>query len=173
MSALVEPSRDPSQPLTPYVVARHQHVGSFARLPASAPRASLERARSGSPCDQDRSTVPSLRGAISSVARRWRNDPRRLLSSRILCLPPQIHAAFQPCTPDASRRRTEPLVMPSLLRSSLTPAHRFARGLVLPSSSAATTSRLAARGFAAPRCTSVLETGCCTPRQRIEQFATG
>jgi len=102
----------------------------FARPPASAPRAALERVRSVSPCDQNRSTVPSLRGAISSVARRWRNDSRRLPSCRALCLPPQIHMAFQPRTPDASRRRTEPFVMPSLLRSSLTPAHRFARGLL-------------------------------------------
>jgi len=97
------------------------------RPPASAPRAALELTRSVSPRDQNRSTVPSLRGAISSVARRWRNDSRRLPSCRNLCLPPQIHTAFQPCTPDASRRRTEPFVMPSLLRSSVTPAHRCAR----------------------------------------------
>jgi len=41
-------------------------VGSIFRLPASAPRASLELTRSVSPRDQNRSTVPSLRGAISS-----------------------------------------------------------------------------------------------------------
>jgi len=173
MSALVEPSRVPSQPLTPCVVTRHQPVGSYFRPPASAPRAALERARSVSPSDQDRPTVPSLRGAISSVARRWRNEPRRLPSYRILCLPPQVRTAFQPCTPDASRRRTEPFVVPSLLRSSTTPAHRFARGLILPSSSAAPTSRLATRAFATPRRPSGVETGCCTPRQRIVQFATG
>jgi len=54
------------------------------------------------------------------------------MSCQTLCLPPQIHTAFQPCTPDASRRRTEPFVVLSLLRSSMTPAHRFARVLVLP-----------------------------------------
>jgi len=101
------------------------------RPPASASCAALEHTRSVSPRDQNRSTVPSLRGAISSVARRWRNDSRRLPSCRILCLPPQIHTAFQPRTPDASRRRTESLVMPSLLRSSVTLAHRFARVLAL------------------------------------------
>ena len=41
-------------------------VGSFFRPPASAPCASLEHAKSVSPRDQNRSTVPSLRGAISS-----------------------------------------------------------------------------------------------------------
>jgi len=127
MSALVEPSRDAFQPLTSHVATRHRRVGSCFRPPASASCAALERTGSVSPRDQNRSTVPSFGGAISSVARRWRNDSRRLPSSRNLCLPPQIHTAFQPCTPDASRRRTESFVMPSLLRSSLTPAHRFAR----------------------------------------------
>jgi hypothetical protein len=42
-----------------------------------------------------------------------------------------------------------------------------------PGTSATRSSRLAARGLAAPRCPSVVEMGCCPPRQRIEQFATG
>jgi len=131
MSALVEPSRDASQPLTPHVATRHRLVGSCFRRLAVATFAALERTRSISPSDQNRSTVPSFGGAISSVARRWRNDSRRLPSCRILCLLPQLRPAFQPCTPDASRRRTEPFVVLSLLRSSMTPAHRFARVLVL------------------------------------------
>jgi hypothetical protein len=80
MSALVEPSRDAFQSLTPRVVTRHRRVGSFFRRPASASCAALEPTGSVSPSDQNRSTVPSLRGAISSVARRWRNDSRRLPS---------------------------------------------------------------------------------------------
>jgi len=79
-------------------------IGSLDRPPARASRAALELTRSVSPGDQDRSTVSSLRGAISSFTRRWRNDPRRLLSCRFACLPPQMHVAFQPRTPDASRR---------------------------------------------------------------------
>jgi len=127
MSALVEPSRDASQPLAPHVATRHQRVGSCSDRQLR-PRALLSSAR-GPFHRMTRIVPPSprFRGAISSVARRWRNDSRRLPSCRILCLPPQIHTAFQPRTPDASRRRTESLVVPSLLRSSATPAHRFAR----------------------------------------------
>jgi len=101
------------------------------RPPATAPRAAFERVRSAEPKDQNRSTVSPRRGAISSVARRWRNDSRRLPSCRVPCLPSQIRANFQPRTPDASRRRTESIVMLSLLRSSVTLAHRFARALAL------------------------------------------
>jgi hypothetical protein len=54
--------------------------------------------------------------------------------------------------------------MPSLLRSSLTPAHRFARVLELPNTSAARTSRLAVRGSAAPRGFSGLERSVYPPR---------
>lgn len=155
MSALVEPSRNASRPLTPHVATRHRRVGSCFRRPASASCATFERTGSVSPRDQNRSTVPSFRGAISSVARRWRNDSRRLPSCRILCLPPQIHTAFQPCTPDASRRRTEPFVVPSLLRSGMTPAHRFARRLALrPVTLRRESTCLAVRGSAAPRCPS-------------------
>jgi hypothetical protein len=63
--------------------------------------------------------------------------------------------------------------MLSLLRSSATLAHRFARVLLLPSTSAAESSCLAARGPTALRCSSCLEMSSCPPRQRIEQFATG
>jgi len=143
------------------------------RPPASAPCAALELTKSVSPSDQNRSTVPSLRGAISSFTRRWRNDSRRLPSCRTLCLPPQIPAAFQPRAPDASRRRTESFVVLSLLRSSTTLVHRFARTPVLRGASAARTSRLAARGSTAPRGPSRVEMSVCLPRQRIEQFATG
>jgi len=174
MSALVEPSRDASQtsdaPCRPSAPA----CRLLLRPPASASYAALERTGSVSPRDQNRSTVPSLRGAISSVARRWRNDSRRLLSCRILCLLPQIHTAFQPRTPDASRRRTEPLVVPSLLRSSMTPAHRFAR---VPGVSPAPLRRapraLRHAASTAPRCPSGLEMSACPPCQRIEQSATG
>jgi len=37
MSALVEPSRDPSQPLTPHVVTRHRQVGSFSPTASCGP----------------------------------------------------------------------------------------------------------------------------------------
>jgi len=144
------------------------------RPPASASCAALERAGSVSPNDQNRSTVPSLGGAISSVARRWRNDSRRLPSYRVLCLPSQIHAAFHPRTPDTSRCRTEPFVVPSLLRSGMTPAHRFARRLALrPVTLRRESTRLAMRGSTAPRCPSGLEMSSCPPRQRLWQFATG
>jgi len=72
------------------------------RSPATAPRAALARVRSASPKDQNRPAVPSRRGAISSRARRWRNDSRRLPSCRTPCLPPQHRAAFHPRGPDAS-----------------------------------------------------------------------
>jgi len=73
------------------------------RLPAPAhrllpdrqlpPRALLSSGpESVLPRDQNRSTVASPRGAISSVARRWRNDSRRLPSYRDPCLPPQTRA---------------------------------------------------------------------------------
>jgi len=60
-------------------------LGTGASAPSSdvqlRPRALLLSPRGPfSPRDQNRSTVPSLRGAISSVARRWRNDSRRLPS---------------------------------------------------------------------------------------------
>jgi len=84
------------------------------RPPATAPRAALVRVGSASPKDQNRPAVPSRRGAISSRARRWRNDSRRLPSCRTPCLPPQDHAAFHPRVPGASRRRTESCVVPSL-----------------------------------------------------------
>jgi len=174
MSALVEPSRDASQPLTPHVAPRHRHVGSCTDRQLQ-PRTLLSSVR-GLFHRETRIVPPSprFRGAISSVARRWRNDSRRLLSCRILCLLPQIHTAFQPRTPDASRRRTEPLVVPSLLRSSMTPAHRFAR---VPGVSPAPLRRapraLRHAASTAPRCPSGLEMSACPPCQRIEQSATG
>jgi len=144
------------------------------RPPAEAPCATLERTRSPSPRGQSRPTVSSLGGAISSVARRWRNDSRRLPSYRILCLPPQIRTAFQPCTPNASRRRTEPFVWPSLLRSGMTPAHRFARWLALrPVTLRREPRYLSARGSAAPRGASGLEMRSCPPCQRLWQGAMG
>jgi hypothetical protein len=108
MSALGEPSRYASRPLTPPVAARHRRVGSCSDRqppplgPLSSPRGRFHRAtRIVPPSPRERSHLPG--------ARRWRNDSRRLPSCRTLCLPPQIHAAFQPRTPDVSRRRTEPV----------------------------------------------------------------
>jgi hypothetical protein len=144
------------------------------RRPARASCAALERTRSVSPRGQNRSTVPTFGGAISSVARRWRNDSRRLLSCRTLCLLPQIHTAFQPCIPSASRRRTEPFVVPSLLRSGMTPVHRFARWLALrPVILRREPRYLSARRSTASRCSSGLEMSFCPPCQRYWQFATG
>jgi len=172
ISALVEPSRAAFRPLTPRVVSWHQHVGSISdrqllpREPLSSSRGSV------SPRDQDRSTVPSFRRSHLPWTRRWRNDPRRLPSYRTFCLPPQIHAAFQPRTPDASRRRTDSNDVPSLWRSGVPPAHRSAR--------TPTSRRLCGRvpsfgpGSRPPLATHPLvEMGCRRPRQRIVRFAMG
>jgi hypothetical protein len=63
--------------------------------------------------------------------------------------------------------------MPSLLRSSLTPAHRLARVLELPSTSAARTSHLAVRGSTAPRGSSGLEMSSCPPRSADRTVCDG
>jgi len=55
----------------------------------------------------------------------------------------------------------------------MTPAHRFARVLVLPSTSAAEPRALRHAASTAPRCSSGLEMSACPPCQRIGQFATG
>jgi hypothetical protein len=55
----------------------------------------------------------------------------------------------------------------SLLRSSMTPAHRFARVLVLPQYLCGLATHLAARRSTAPRCSSCLEMSACPPCQRM------
>jgi len=69
------------------------------RPQAPAPRVTLERARSVLPRDQNRSTVPSPMRSHLLVARRWRNDSRRLPSYRNFCLPPQTRAHFSHAGP--------------------------------------------------------------------------
>jgi len=64
------------------------------RAQAPAPCVTLERPRSVLPRDQNRSTVPSPVRSHLLVARRWRNDSRRLPSYRSTCLPPQTRAHF-------------------------------------------------------------------------------
>jgi hypothetical protein len=166
MSALVEPSRAVTPSLPPLVVPSAPAVGSFTDRQLRPARCSRAR-ESVEPRDQNRSTVPSRRGAISSLARRWRNDSRRLPSYRPPCLPPQIHAAFQPRRPDASRRRTEPCAMPSLLRSSMTLAHRCARALAFVPAPLRRQPRASRHGASPPLAAHLWwEMGCRPPRQR-------
>jgi hypothetical protein len=144
------------------------------RPPASASCTSLERTRSVVTARPESFHRPLALEEPSPLSREDGGTTRGVFCrARILCLPSQIHTAFQPCTPDTSRRRTEPFVMLSLLRSSVTPAHRFARVLALPSTSAAIAACIAARSSTAPRGSSGLEMSVCPPCQRTWQLATG
>jgi hypothetical protein len=157
MSALAEPSRKcvptsgascrPSAPARRFLLRR----------PATAPRAALERVRSVEPRDQNRSTVPSRRGAISSLARRWRNDSRRLSvvsTSLSASADPRGVSAAHTRRLSTSDRAMSHAVPVTFKHDACAPLCSSA-GLC-SSASATIASHLAAQGLVAARCPSLV-----------------
>jgi hypothetical protein len=89
-------------------------VRLLLRPPAPPPFATLERTRFGFTERPESFHRPLAWRSHLPCTRRWRNDPRRLPLYRIDYLLSQIHSAFQPHGPGASRRLTDLNDMPSL-----------------------------------------------------------
>jgi hypothetical protein len=142
------------------------------RPQAPAPRVTLERARSILPRDQNRSTVPSQMRSHLLVARRWRNDSRRLPSYRNFCLPPQTHAHFSHAGPtprDAGQNHAS--CLPCDVPARLLRTASLGRQNDLPSLRPNPAHE--AGGLAALRCPSVQGMNFRRPRQQIRRSAMG
>jgi len=175
MSALVEPSRDAFRPLTPYVVTRHQRVGSCSdrQLPPHALLSSTQG--QVSPRDQNRSTVSSC-GRSHLPFREKMEEQLRAPSVVSNSLPAfadspgfSSESARRLAASDRALRHCLPCDV-----LAMTTAHRFARAAGVTRRLCDAIPALARDDPAAPRDSSgFVGTSCRRPRQRIERFATG
>jgi len=174
MSALEEPSRDPSRPLTPCVVSRH-------RQSVPVPTASIgPRARSRAhvgPLDRETRIVPpSPRCEEPSPLRREDGGTtqgafRRVEATACLRRSARHFSPADPTPLGAGQSDSFSLpcdVRAPRVRTVLLGYRSFLRNLC------GVTSRLATRGPTAPRDPSASGRWAhCPPRQRFEQCATG